>query len=73
MSSAAPASSYFRFFAAALGFEREAALAGLLPFFGAAFTDLADALLPDLLGDFAAGFAIFFAGAAFDAGDGCDA
>jgi hypothetical protein len=64
---------YFLFFAAALSFERDAALAGLLAFFGAAFPDLLEDLLEDLLAGLAAGFAGFFAGAAFFAGTACDA
>jgi hypothetical protein len=79
--SAGCASRYFLFFAAGLGFERDAALAGLLAFFGAAFTDLLPGLLADLLADLpaglladlATGFAPFFAGAAFFAGAECEA
>ena len=61
---------YFFFFAAVLGFERDAALAGLLDFFGAAFTDL----LEDLAAGLLACFAAFFAGvgAAFFAGAACE-
>ena len=78
MSPAGRAQYYFLFFVAALSFEREAALAGLLAFFGAAFTDLLPDLLEDLLADLAAGLATgyagFFAGAvAFFAGAACDA
>ena len=63
-------SAYFFFLAAGLDFERDAALAGLLAFFGAAFTDL----LAGFGAAFGAGFATFFAGAAaaFFAGAACD-
>lgn len=74
MNPAGGALCYFLFFTAALGFEREAALAGLLDFFGAAFTDLPADLPADLGAALLAGFAAFFAGAGAGrfAGAACD-